>query len=116
MATKLQGSALALALGAGLFTVAGPAEARHNDWAAPLVGGALGGYALSSLVDSYRQRSSRPSTTYVEPVRGYVPASSAGPSTRSIEARLQQLDQLAAGGYITKEEYAARREAILNGL
>ena len=29
--------------------VAAPARAHHNDWAAPLVGGALGGYALGTL-------------------------------------------------------------------
>lgn len=92
----------------------GAATARHNDWAAPLVGGALGGYALGSLVDSYQRRSS-PRPTYVEPVREYVPVT-APSGTGSIEARLRQLDQLAAGGYITKQEYDTRRAAILNGL
>lgn len=97
-----------------LAGAAAPAAARHNDWAAPLVGGALGGYALSSIVNSYQ---TKPRTTYVEPA--YVPAPYppvASPSTGSIEARLRQLDQLAAGGYITKQEYDTRRAAVLNGL
>jgi hypothetical protein len=38
------------------------------------------------------------------------------PSTGSIEARLRQLDQLAAGGYITPAEYKERRAEILDGL
>jgi hypothetical protein len=55
----------------------------------------------------------RTTTTYVEPVPQYMPA---GPSTSSIEARLRQLDQLAAGGYITPAEYKERRAEILDGL
>jgi hypothetical protein len=35
-------------------------------------------------------------------------------STASIEAQLNQLDKLAAGGYITPAEYESRRKAILN--
>jgi hypothetical protein len=50
---------------------------------------------------------------YVEPVPQYAPA---GPSAASIEARLRQLDQLAAGGYITPAEYKERRAEILDGL
>jgi uncharacterized membrane protein len=38
------------------------------------------------------------------------------PSATSIENKLNILDQLAAKGYITKEQYQKRREAILNGL
>ena len=39
--------------------VAGPARAHHNDWAAPLVGGALGGYALGTLVANSRPRTEK---------------------------------------------------------
>ena len=34
----------------------------------------------------------------------------------SPEQQLQQLDKLAAGGYITPQEYKERRQAILNGM
>jgi len=102
----------------------GPVQAHHNDWAAPLVGGALGGYALSSIVSSVSQSKQShtssappPSPTYYGPVREYVPVTAAPiSSTSSVEARLRQLDQLAAGGYITQQEYQSRRTAILNGL
>ena len=40
----------------------------------------------------------------------------AAPQEKSVEEKLDQLDQLAAGGYITPEEYKTRREAILNSL
>ena len=108
-------------LSAAGLAFAGPARAHHNDWAAPLVGGALGGYALGTVVSDYSHKSAAPSTTYVEepapvyytpaPTPVYVPP----PSTASIEARLKQLDALAAGGYITPQEYQTRRTQILNG-
>jgi hypothetical protein len=121
MNVKLRTMTAGAALGSALALSGLPAQAHHNDWAAPLVGGALGGYALSSIVGAEQQKARAassptyvvPSTpTYYEPVREYVPAS----STASIEARLKQLDQLAAGGYITQQEYQTRRAAILNRL
>ena len=101
----------------GTALVAGTAQAHHNDWAAPLVGGALGGYALSSLVNA-EEAKSKPTTTYVEPAYvapAYVaPAPVYATGTASTEARLRELDALAANGYITPQEYEQRRQAILN--
>jgi hypothetical protein len=42
-----------------------------------------------------------------------APAATSAPSP---EQQLNTLDQLAAGGYITPEEYRARRQAILNSM
>jgi hypothetical protein len=39
-----------------------------------------------------------------------------GTATESIEDRLRTLDKLAAGGYITKQEYEARKKSILDSL
>lgn len=112
------GWAAVAALGVGSVMACGSAQAHHNDWAAPLVGGALGGYALGSIVSDENHKS----TTYVEepapvyytppPAPTYVAPL---PSTATIEARLKQLDALAAGGYITPQEYQTRRTQILNG-
>jgi hypothetical protein len=41
------------------------------------------------------------------------PAQAAKPS---IEQRLKELDKLAKGGYITPEEYKARKKAIIDSL
>jgi hypothetical protein len=121
MDVKLRMMMAGAALGSVVVLLGLPARAHHNDWAAPLVGGALGGYALSSIVGAEQQKAraasspsyvAPPPTTYYAPVREYVPVN----STSSIEARLKQLDQLAAGGYITQQEYQQRRAAILNGL
>ena len=106
------------ALGAGLVLTGVPAQAHHNDWAAPLVGGALGGYALGTLVSNSSQPREKiyeePAPVYYEPAPAYLPAPA--PSAGSIEAQLNQLDKLAAAGYITPQEYQTRRQAILNEL
>ena len=109
-----------LVLLAGLSAVglvsSGAVHAHHNDWAAPLVGGALGGYALGSLVSDSRQRTEK----VYEPAPAAAPVYYSAPayvpvtSTASIEAQLNQLDKLAAGGYITPAEYKERRQAILD--
>ena len=109
---------LALVAGvAAMLGVAAPARAHHNNWAAPLVGGALGGYALGTLVANSRQRTEQiyepaPAPVYYAPAPTYAPV----PSSSTIEAQLNQLDKLAAAGYITPQEYQARRNAILNEL
>ncbi|MFO1050128.1 MAG: hypothetical protein U1E52_19790 [Geminicoccaceae bacterium] len=110
---------LVSALAAGSLALGAPADAHHNDWAAPLVGGALGGYALGSLVSNYDKPKTQtvyetapaPAPVYYPPPPppAYVPMT----STATIEAQLNQLDRLAAGGYITPAEYQARRKAIL---
>ena len=109
---------LALVAGvAAMLGVAAPERDHHNDRAAPLVGGALGGYALGTLVANSRQRTEQiyepaPAPVYYAPAPTYAPV----PSSSTIEAQLNQLDNLAAAGYITPQEYQARRNAILNEL
>jgi hypothetical protein len=109
----------------GIALVPRPSLA-HNDWGLPLVGGLAGGYALSSLMHQRQERDrvyeepvyAAPATTYVAPpAPAYVaPAAPAAPSAATIEHQLNVLDQLAAKGYITQEEYQARRQALLNEL
>ena len=49
-----------------------------------------------------------------EPAPAYAPPPAAPRPTP--QQQLNQLDALAAGGYITPEEYKARRQAILNAM
>ena len=56
-----------------------------------------------------------PAPVYYAPAPAVRPCTRV-PSTASIEAQLAQLDKLAAGGYITPQEYQNRRKAILNEL
>jgi hypothetical protein len=102
----------------------------HNDWGLPLVGGLAGGFALSSMMHRgyggggggrervYEEPAyAAPAPTYVEPAPTYAaPAAPGAPSAATIEHQLNVLDQLAAKGYITQEEYQARRQALLNEL
>lgn len=88
---------------------ASPVRAHHNDWALPLLGGAVGGYALKSVLNA-KQAGERPAHAAA------APAAQPVSSTASVESRLNELDTLAANGYITKQEYQQRRQAILDGL
>ena len=113
--TIVIGRALVVATVAATLTVAGgeqTAKAHHDNWGLPLIGGLVGGYAAKSLLDAHNreEQEARPA-----PARATAPAS-AGPSAASIEDKLNTLDKLAAGGYITKDEYNARRQALLNEL
>jgi hypothetical protein len=109
------GMAAAVAIGLGVR----PGLA-HNDWGLPLVGGLVGGYALSSMM--HRGGGGGRERVYEQPVYApppptYVaPAAPAAPSAATIEHQLNVLDQLAAKGYITQSEYKARRQALLNEL
>jgi hypothetical protein len=38
------------------------------------------------------------------------------PAAQSPEQRISQLDKLAAGGYITPEEYKAKKKSIIDGM
>ena len=95
----------------GLLASLGAAPARAgSSWALPLVGGALGGYALHSLMQSRSAPAPAPAS-HPAPHPVAPPAQPA-----SAQARLQQLDQLAAKGLITPAEYKQRRQAIINTL
>ena len=120
--TRLRSTGLgivAVALGMGLG--ASPGQAHHSDWGLPLVGGLVGGAALTSLYYNHQrseeQQRAQPvyaaQPVYVAPA---APTAPAVPSATSIEDKLNVLDQLAAKGYITQDQYQARREALLNQL
>jgi hypothetical protein len=124
---KLLGRSLGMvaitALAAGLG--ASPSQAHHSDWGLPLVGGLVGGAGLTALYYNSRehdQQHSAPARTEVVQQPVYVtPATAAAapaavPSATTIEDKLNVLDQLAAKGYITKEQYQARRQALLDQL
>ena len=130
--TKALGGGIALAALASLLTIgfgSQPAMARHDDWGLPLVGGLVGGAGLSALYFHSREQSQAPrqsseaptyvvpaTPAYVTPVVPVTPAAPAAPSAATVEHDLNVLDDLAAKGYITKQEYQARRQALLDQL
>jgi len=86
-------------------------EARANKGAA-FLGGMVAGHVVTSAVNRDKRR-----TQAVE-YQAYSQPQSASSSSGggSAEARIQQLDKLAAGGYITPAEYKAKKQAILDSL
>jgi hypothetical protein len=113
--TLAKSLALAVVAPALVIGLGGRPSQAHNDWGLPLVGGLVGGYGLSTLINRDRERDrwqaySQPAPTYA------AAAPSAGSTAASIEHQLNVLDDLAAKGNITKEEYQSRRQALLNQL
>jgi hypothetical protein len=124
----------AIGLSAGVFLgdVGSPRTARADNWAAPFIGGLIGGHVLTNFARERREQTQamqemayNRQPAYREPAyrapaySAPAPAPAPAPaqtSATSIEQKLNVLDQLAAKGYITKEEYQKRREAILNSL
>ena len=120
LAQRLAPAVVGAALVTGL--AAGPARA-HSDWGLPLVGGLVGGYGLSYMMnrDRDRERERPPAPTYVAAPPAAAPAApaaapSAASSAAAIEHQLNVLDDLAAKGYITPDEYKSRRQALLDQL
>ena len=92
-------------------------EARASD-AGAFVGGMVAAHVVGGFVRRDRMRtaaemdqaqSQRQMTQQAAP----APAPAAAPQTK--EQKLQELDKLASGGYITPAEYKARKKAILDG-
>jgi len=102
--TGLAGAALAAAL------MVSPMPVLAGD-----AGAFIGGMITSSVLRNMRDR------TQAEQVQAYnssraVNQAPSAPQTSTPQEKLDQLDKLAAGGYITKEEYNTRRQAILNSM
>ena len=106
----IRGVALA-ALGAVAVTVAWPAQASDAGW---FIGGMLTSRVINNMERRTRAQEAQAYRPPPQPVQ-HAPAQ-APASKPSKEQQLQQLDKLAAGGYITPEEYKARRKAILDSM
>jgi hypothetical protein len=81
-----------------------PMAAAHSDGAVWGIGGLLAGSMLTKAVDN-KHKSKPQQTTAPAP---------AAPMTA--EQKIQQLNTLAAGGYITPQEYKTEKQAILNNI
>lgn len=124
----------ALAVGAGLAAIMMPTNAAAALLAATLVtslpaqasdtGAFVGGMLTSRVLGNMRERTeaeqqqayyaqqSAQQQQQQQPVQQSTPAS----STKSTEQKLDELNKLAAGGYITPEEYKAKKQAIIDAM
>jgi hypothetical protein len=97
--------AACLAIAASMAGYA-PMVAAHSDGAVWGIGGLLAGSMLTKVVDKKHQS---------QPKQTTAPAPApAAPMTA--EQKIQQLNTLAAGGYITPQEYKTEKQAILNSI
>lgn len=105
---------------AGLILMAGlmmSAPVTAGD-AGAFIGGAVAGQVVGQTrrnkkaIQAQQQQQAYRSTVAAQPVQQAAPASTG----QSVEQRLAELDKLAAGGYITPEEYKAKKQAILDSM
>lgn len=79
--------------------------------AGAFIGGMVTSRVLHNMSDRTQAEQQQAQAAQQQPVQQAAPA--AAPKT--MEQKLSELDKLAAGGYITPEEYKARKKAIIDG-
>jgi len=101
-----------------------PTEARAKEGAA-FLGGMVAGHIVGGAVRRSKIRTAaavqeanqpKTQTVYVQQPATTSSAHTAAAAKSSTEDRLKELDKLAAGGYITPEEYKAKKKAILDSM
>ena len=102
-----------------------PTVARAGEGAA-FLGGMVAGHVVSGAVRRSRIRTAaavkaanepKTQTVYVQQQPATTTSAQPAPAAKpSAEDRIKQLDKLAAGGYITPEEYKAKKKAILDSI
>jgi membrane protease subunit (stomatin/prohibitin family) len=85
--------------------------AQANNGAA-FLGGMVAGHVIGGAVRRDRVRTA----AAVETANQSHAAQQAAPAQQTPQQRIAQLDKLAAGGYITPEEYKAKKKAILDSM
>ena len=81
-------------------------------------GAFIGGVAASRVMSNMRRRTEAEevqaynSSRAAQPVQQAAPA----PAAQTTQQRLDELDKLAAGGYITPQEYKAKKKSILDSM
>ena len=98
-----------------------PTEARAGKGVA-FLGGMVAGHIVGGAVRRSKIRTAaavkeanepKTQTVYVQQPAATSSAQPASAAKPSAEDRIKELDKLAAGGYITPEEYKAKKKAIL---
>ena len=89
-------------------------KAHSNDGAA-FLGGMVAGHIIGGAIrrDKVRTAAAVQEANQPRTVQQAAPAPAAQPTAQQ---KIQQLDKLAAGGYITPAEYKARKKAILDSM
>ncbi len=91
-----------------------PAATAGGHTGVAVIGGLLAGHVLTNFADRDKQRTADMNSMAYNQQRASAAPSGGGSS--SPEARIKQLDKLAAGGYITPAEYKTKKKAILDSM
>jgi hypothetical protein len=104
------GTAASIVVVAAL-TVSAPLQASD-------AGAFIGGVAASRIMNNMRRRTAAQETMAYNSSRAAQPVqqAAAAPATMTTQQKLDQLNKLAAGGYITPAEYKAKKKAILDSM
>jgi hypothetical protein len=90
-------------------------KARASDGAA-FLGGMVAAHVIGGAVRrSERRTEAAEYQAYSQP-RSVQQAAPAPAATQTAKQKLDELDKLAAGGYITPEEYKTKKKAILDSM
>ncbi len=103
---KMVAGALAWVLGAA---AAGISTSALADDAGAFIGGVFATKLLTNMSDRTQAEQAQAAQRQAQPVP-------AAPAPKSAEQRIKDLDKLAAGGYITPEEYKSKKKQILDGM
>jgi hypothetical protein len=100
-------------LGIPLFGITTPVQASD-------AGAFIGGVFATKLLGNMERRTAaeEAQAAAAQQPRYYrsSPAAAPAPTQKSAEQRIAELDKLAAGGYITPEEYKSKKQKIIDGL
>ena len=107
MRNKMVSSAAACVLGGAVAAVSAPVFASD---AGAFIGGGFATKVLSNV--ERRTRAQEAQAASAQQSRSV----SAAPAQKSPQDRLAELDSLAAGGYITPEEYKRKKQQIIDSM
>jgi cell division protein YceG involved in septum cleavage len=92
-----------------ILSLSTPAQANKT-------GAFIGGMLTAKVVNNMSRRTEAEEQQAANSSQQAAPAPAPAPAAQSPEQRIAQLDKLAAGGYITPDEYKAKKKAIIDGM
>jgi hypothetical protein len=86
----------------------------HSNKGAAFLGGMVAGHIIGGAVQ--RDKAKTQAAEYQAYSQPHAVSQAAPAAKPTAEQRIQQLDKLAAGGYITPAEYKAKKKSILDSM
>jgi hypothetical protein len=110
--------AVMIAITIGFTVMPGFVPKVHSHDGAAFLGGMVAGHVVGGMVRRSRIRTAAAvHEAYDQPRTVQQAAPAPAPAAKpTAQQRLDQLNKLAAGGYITPEEYKAKKKAILDSM